>query len=86
MIVLVVGCLIVGVVFMWMNWYFFLNICLVGMVMVMLLSLLFVENVVDSIIVSWVDVLIVVFFILLIGLMMVFIYFVLNLVMLSVLF
>ena len=68
-----------------MNWYPFLNICLVGMAVVMLLSLPLAENVTGAEITSWSDAPLAAFLIPLIGLMMAPIYPVINSVMLSAL-
>ena len=80
-----VGRLTAGAVLTRMNWYPFLNICLAGMAVVMLLSLPMAENVSDATIGSWSDAPLAAFLIPLIGLMMAPIYPVINSVMLSAL-
>jgi len=84
-IALAVGRLTAGAVLTRMNWYPFLNICLVGMAVVMLLSLPLAENVTGAEITSWSDAPLAAFLIPLIGLMMAPIYPVINSVMLSAL-
>jgi len=84
-IALAVGRLTAGAVLTRMNWYPFLNICLVGMALVMLLSLPLAENVANMPIASWADAPLAAFLIPLIGLMMAPIYPVINSVMLSAL-
>lgn len=84
-IALAVGRLTAGAVLTRMNWYPFLNICLVGMAVVMLLSLPLAENVASAEIASWSDAPLAAFLIPLIGLMMAPIYPVINSVMLSAL-
>ncbi len=82
---LAVGRLTAGAVLTRMSWYPFLNICLAGMAVVMLLSLPLAENVSALTIESWVDAPLAAFLIPLIGLMMAPIYPVINSVMLSAL-
>ena len=84
-VALAVGRLTAGAVLTRMNWYPFLNICLAGMAVVMLLSLPMAENVSDATIGSWSDAPLAAFLIPLIGLMMAPIYPVINSVMLSAL-
>ncbi|BCO17410.1 MFS transporter [Alteromonas sp. KC3] len=84
-IALAVGRLTAGAVLTRMNWYPFLNICLAGMALVMLLSLPLAENVANMPIASWADAPLAAFLIPLIGLMMAPIYPVINSVMLSAL-
>ncbi|BFT32344.1 MFS transporter [Alteromonas sp. D210916BOD_24] len=82
---LAVGRLTAGAVLTRMSWYPFLNICLAGMAVVMLLSLPLAENVSALTVESWVDAPLAAFLIPLIGLMMAPIYPVINSVMLSAL-
>ncbi|WP_346993312.1 MFS transporter [Alteromonas gracilis] len=84
-VALAVGRLTAGAVLTRMNWYPFLNICLAGMAVVMLLSLPMAENVSGATIGSWSDAPLAAFLIPLIGLMMAPIYPVINSVMLSAL-
>jgi fucose permease len=84
-IALAVGRLTAGAVLTRMHWYPFLNICLAGMAVVMLLSLPLAENVADENISHWFDAPLAAFLIPLIGLMMAPIYPVINSVMLSAL-
>ena len=84
-IALAVGRLTAGAVLTRMHWYPFLNICLVGMAVVMLLSLPLAENVAGESISHWLDAPLAAFLIPLIGLMMAPIYPVINSVMLSAL-
>lgn len=84
-IALAVGRLTAGVVLTRMHWYPFLNICLVGMAVVMLLSLPLAESVAGESISHWLDAPLAAFLIPLIGLMMAPIYPVINSVMLSAL-
>ena len=84
-VALAVGRLTAGAVLTRMNWYPFLNICLAGMAVVMLLSLPMAENVSNATIGSWSDAPLAAFLIPLIGLMMAPIYPVINSVMLSAL-
>lgn len=84
-IALAVGRLTAGAVLTRMHWYPFLNICLAGMAVVMLLSLPLAENVAGEDISHWFDAPLAAFLIPLIGLMMAPIYPVINSVMLSAL-
>ena len=84
-IALAVGRLTAGAVLTRMHWYPFLNICLAGMAVVMLLSLPLAENVADENISHWFDAPLAAFLIPLIGLMMAPIYPVINSVMLRAL-
>ena len=85
-IALAVGRLTAGAVLRKMNWYPFLNICLVGMAIVMLISLPLAENSgAHSDITSWTGAPLAAFLIPMIGLMMAPIYPVINCVMLSAL-
>tara|TARA_Y100001968_G_scaffold333920_1_gene401109 strand:- start:7237 stop:8475 length:1239 start_codon:yes stop_codon:yes gene_type:complete len=84
-IALAVGRLTAGVVLTRMHWYPFLNICLAGMALVMLLSLPLAQSVSANSINSWIDAPLAAYLIPLIGLMMAPIYPVINSVMLSAL-
>ena len=84
-IALAVGRLTAGAVLTRMHWYPFLNICLAGMAVVILLSLPLAENVAGEDISHWFDAPLAAFLIPLIGLMMAPIYPVINSVMLSAL-
>ncbi len=85
-IALAVGRLTAGAVLRKMNWYPFLNICLAGMAVVMLISLPLAEtNDIQTDVASWSDAPLAAFLIPMIGLMMAPIYPVINSVMLSTL-
>ena len=85
-IALAVGRLTAGAVLRKMNWYPFLNICLAGMAVVMLISLPLAEtNDIQTNVASWSDAPLAAFLIPMIGLMMAPIYPVINSVMLSTL-
>lgn len=84
-IALAVGRLLAGAVLARVNWYPFMNFCLAGMAVIMLLSLPLAEKVDEATIVNWLDAPLAAFLIPLIGLMMAPIYPVINSVMLSAL-
>ncbi|AXR08047.1 MFS transporter [Salinimonas sediminis] len=84
-VALAVGRLLAGVILARVNWYPFLNVCLLGMAVIMLLSLPLAEKVDETQIINWTDAPLAAFLVPLIGLMMAPIYPVINSVMLSAL-
>lgn len=84
-IALAVGRLLAGVILTRVHWYPFLNICLTGMAIMMLLSLPMADKVDERLISSWHDAPLAAFLLPLVGLMMAPVYPVLNSVMLSAL-